>query len=169
MNIFIITKENVSKQKQLTSDMKYRVPRCLYSRAEGWSWIALVRSFTASLIRPRGERIYKPKNVIREEIFQWSTPRLPMLLTLQFHFITLYSQDCSLGRQESLTPHTTQRGSKSIGWGAISLCPANREADEPKAWFHILGYNRYCFAWNGTILFPSTYRYLSKQNSAFQS
>lgn len=98
--LFIITNGNVSRQNQPTSDMKYRVPRCLYSRAEGWSWIALVRSFTASLIRPRGDRIYKPKNVIKGEIFQWSTPKLPTFLTFQFHFTTLHSQDCFLSGQD---------------------------------------------------------------------
>lgn len=118
--LLIITKGNVSRQNQPTSDMKYRVPRCLYSRAEGCSWIALVRSFTASLIRPRGDRIYKPKNVIKGEIFQWSTPKLPTFLTFQFHFTTLHSQDCFLGGQDPW-PHIPHSKVQSQQAGALSV------------------------------------------------
>lgn len=130
---FFFLKGHVLRQEQFTSDMKYRVPRCLYSRAEGWSWIALVRSFTASLIRPRGDRIYKPKNVIRGEKSQRSPLQPSMFLTFQFRFTTPHSQCDPLSRLEPLTPRTMQWGSKSTAEG-LPILSSQGDADELWPW-----------------------------------
>lgn len=113
--------------------MKYRVPRCLYSRAEGWSWIALVRSFTASLIRPSGDRIYKPKNVIRGEKSQWLPLQLPTLLTFQVCFTTPHLQCNCLSSLEPLTPRTVQWDSKSTAEGLPTLS-SQGDAEELRSW-----------------------------------
>lgn len=155
--------------------MKYRVPRCLYSRAEGCSWIALVRSFTASLIRPRGDRIYKPKHVIRGEIFQESTPKLPMFSTFQCHLATLHSQSYFPGSKNPW-PHLlhSEVQSHQAEGPLPGLCTAEGEADElelqqllcPGFIFRVT--TGVALLEMGPI-FSSTYLYLSKQNLAFQS
>lgn len=152
--------------------MKYRVPRCLYSRAEGWSWIALVRSFTASLIRPRGDRIYKPKNAIRGEKSQWSSSHCQRywLFNSTSPHHTPYDSLCSL---KPWTPGTRQWGSKSTGEGPPTLS-GQEEAKELQQWQWT--YPCFMFWVTTNAAFPDVWPfpppqpviYLSKQNLVCQ-
>ena len=106
--------------------MKCWVPRCRYKRAEGWSWMALVRSLTASLMRPRGDRIYGPKCAVRKEDFQRPPPKLLMFSVTHRHAplsITLSTDQSPWPRVQS-SEVRGQQAEKPL------LCPVKGEAEE---------------------------------------